>query len=144
MGGNRIVLATLVGAVVAFLVGGLIWGAAFVGFFEANAGTAMGAMKETPGFVAIALGQIPASLLLTLIIQRWGSSTSIAGGAKVGALFGFLVALSYDLTMYGSTNLMNLTATLVDPVLSMVHGAVVGAAIGMVLGRGTTLGAQGA
>lgn len=136
MDGNRILVATIVGTVVAFLLGYLLWGMVLVGFFEANMGTATGVMKETPSLIPIALGQIAAALLLTLVIQKWGNSASVAGGAKVGAIVGLLVTLSYDLTMYGSSNLMNLTATLVDPVVGAVHMAVVGAAIGMVLGRG--------
>ncbi|MEX2295381.1 MAG: hypothetical protein WD804_03590, partial [Gemmatimonadota bacterium] len=57
------------------------------------------------------------------------------GGAKVGAIVGFLMALSYDLTMFGSSNLMNLTATLVDPLISGVHFAVVGGVTAVALGR---------
>jgi len=144
MGGNRVVIATLVGAIVAFVLGGLLWGFALVGFFEANAGPAIGAMKEAPNFLPIALGQIPAALLLTLMIQKWEPRASLAGGAKVGALLGLLVTLSYDLTMYGSTNLMNLTAALVDPIVGMGHMAVVGAAIAIVLGRGNAPSASGA
>jgi uncharacterized membrane protein len=136
MDGNRTLVATIVGAVVAFFLGYLLWGVVLVGFFEANMGTATGVMKETPSLIPIALGQIFGALLLTLVIQRWGNSASVAGGAKVGAIVGLLVTLSYDLTMYGSANLMNLTAALVDPVVGAVHMAVVGAAIGMVLGRG--------
>ncbi|MEX1257419.1 MAG: hypothetical protein WEG36_07365 [Gemmatimonadota bacterium] len=135
MKGNRILVATLAGAIVAFVLGYLIWGLALAGFFESNAGAALNLMKEPFNLGAIALGQLAGALLLALVIQRWGEGGSAGGGAKVGAIVGFLMALSYDLTMFGSSNLMNLTATLVDPLISGVHFAVVGGVTAVALGR---------
>ena len=106
------------------------------GFFEANMGSATGVTREPLNLLAIGLGQIPAVLFITIAIDRWGDSRSAGGGAKVGALWGFLVALGFDLMFYGTTNVSNLTATLVDPFVSMVLFGVTGAVIGMVLGRG--------
>ena len=87
----------------------------------------------------IALGQIPLALLLAVFIGRGGNRPSMASGARLGAMFGFLLELGVDLTMYGTTNVANLTATLVDPFVTLVQGAVTGAVIGLVLGavRGT-------
>lgn len=136
MATNKLVVGTLAGAVAAFILGYLLYGIALVGFFEANAGTATGVNRDPLNLVAIFLGQLPFALFLTMAIGRWGNSTSPAGGAKVGALFGFLVSLGFDLTMYGAMNLSNLTATLVDPFVGLVLWGVTGAVIGMVLGRG--------
>ena len=58
----------------------------------------------------------------------------MASGARLGAMFGLLLELGVDLTMYGTTNIANLTATLVDPFVTLVQGAVTGAVIGLVLG----------
>jgi hypothetical protein len=136
MSTNRLTFATLAGALTAFILGYLLYGVLLVGFFAANAGSATGVNRDAPNLVPIAIGQVAFALLLTLVISRWGNSQSLAGGAKVGALFGLLMALAFDLTMYGSTNLSNLTATLVDPLFSLVLTAVTGGVIGMVLGRG--------
>ena len=62
----------------------------------------------------------PRALFLTMAVDRWGDSRSPAGGAKGGASFGFLVVLGFNLTFYGTTNISSLTATLVDPFVSMV------------------------
>ena len=43
---NKILVAGLVGAATAFLLGFLTWGLALSGFMESNAGTATGVMKE--------------------------------------------------------------------------------------------------
>ena len=135
MGTNKLV-STLAGAITAFIAGYLLYGLALAGFFEANMGSATGVTREPLNPLAIGLGQIPLALFLTIAIDRWGDSRSPAGGAKVGALFGFLVALGFDLTFYGTTNITNLTAALVDPFVSMVLWGVSGAVIGTVLARG--------
>ena len=138
---NRTVLATAAGALTSFVVGFLISGLALASFFAANTGSATGAIKDPPNLVAIALGQIPSALLLTLAIGKWGNSTSTVGGAKVGALFGLLIAASVDLTIYGTTNVQNLTVTLVDPIFGTLLTAVTGAVVGMVLGWGKSASA---
>lgn len=136
MGTKKLVAATLAGAVTAFLSGFLLYGLALAGFFEANVGSAAGVMREPIIELAVGLGQIPVALFLTLAIDRWGDSRSPAGGAKVGALFGFFVVLGFDLTIYGTTNVANFAATLVDPIVGMVLWGASGAVIGMVLARG--------
>ena len=60
---------------------------------------------------------------------------SIGAGVKVGAIVGFLVWFTADFTLYGLTNIANLTRTIVDPLLEIVHGGTGGAVIGFVLSR---------
>jgi hypothetical protein len=133
---SRTVLAVLAGAVTALVLGFLIYGIALASFFATNVGSATGVAKDPPDLLWIGLAQIPLALLLTMAIDRWGeNSKSLGGGAKVGAIFGFLIAMGIDFQLYGTMNVSNLTATVVDPFISMVLVAVVGAVIGMMLGR---------
>jgi hypothetical protein len=48
---------------------------------------------------------------------------------------GFLVWLGADFITYGVTNIWNLTATIVDPLLAIVWGGIGGGVIAVVLGR---------
>ncbi len=48
-----------------------------------------------------------------------------------GALFGFAI----DLTMFGVTNISNITATLVDPFFAMIQMGIGGAVVGAVLAK---------
>jgi hypothetical protein len=132
---RNFVFASLAGALAGFIMEFVLYGVALAGFFAANAGAATGVAREQPVFVAVALGQIPLAIVLVLLISRWGVSPSMLMGAKVGALFGFLIELGFDLTMYGTTNISNLTATVVDPFVTLVQGTVAGAVIGLVLAR---------
>ena len=49
----------------------------------------------------------------------------------MGALAGLLIFLGIDLTLYATTNVQNLAASLVDPILAAVLFGVTGAAIGL-------------
>ena len=59
MGTNKLVFATLAGAITSFLLGYLLYGIALAGFFEANMGSATGVTREPLNLPAIGLGQIP-------------------------------------------------------------------------------------
>jgi hypothetical protein len=119
MTNKKLAFATLAGASAAFVMEVLLCGVLLADFFGTNTGSATGVNREEPSLVTIALGQIPLALLLTLFISRWGHSPSMAAGMRLGAMFGFLVELGLDLTMYGTTNIANLTATLVDPFVTL-------------------------
>lgn len=136
MTNKKLAFATLAGASAGFIMEVLLYAVLLADFFAANTGSATGVNREEPNLVTIALGQVPLALLLTLFISRWGKGPSMAGGLKLGAMFGLLVELGIDLTSYGTTNIANLTATLVDPFVTLVQGAVTGAVIGLVLGGG--------
>lgn len=134
---SKLLIAALVGAVVAFLLGWLTWGVIFSDFFEANAGTATGVGRgDDMLWVPMILGHIAWGLLFAVIFERWAQISTFVTGAKAGAVIGFLAASTFDLIAYGSSNLSNLTATLVDIVLMTVIAAIMGGVIGWMLGRG--------
>ena len=134
---NRMFLATLAGAATAAVLAVLIFGLALGPFFAANVGSATGVSKDPPALVWVLLARLPLALMLALAISKWGDSTSLAGGARVGAIFGFLVTSGFDLTTYGFTNVSNLPATLLGIIVSTAVFAMEGAVIGSVLGRGS-------
>ena len=125
--------ATLAGMVSIAIMGGLIYGVLFSSFIEANLGSATGVMKA-PEFLWIGLAHIPFGLLLALLIL-WRGDCSAKGGLVTGAILGFLMAASYDLSQYGTTNLWSLQLSLVDPFFTMVMVAAAGSVVGVVLGR---------
>lgn len=129
----RFVGATIAGMSTIAVVGGLIYGVAFSSFIEANLGSATGVMKP-PELLWVGLAHIPFGVLLTLVVW-WRGDCSARGGAVTGALLGFLMAASYDLSQYGTTNLWSLKLTLVDPLFTMVMVGVAGGVVGTVLGR---------
>lgn len=135
---NKILLATLVGGVVFFLLGWLVWGILLAKFMEANQGTATGVMKAESEMIwwALILSQFIGAFLLAYIFGKWANISTFVTGAKAGALIMGLIAASLDLMWYASSNVMTLNGAMVDILASAVVGAIVGGVIGLVLGSG--------
>ena len=136
---SKSIIAAVTGGIVFFILGYLFYAVLFAGFFESNVGSATGYMKEMGdvNLLAIFLGSLAVAILLTIIFGSWANIKTFAAGSKAGAIFGLLVSLSWDLTLYGTTNAYNLTAALVDPIIGAVMVGITGGVIGMMLGRGT-------
>lgn len=131
---KRFVTGTVVGGVVLFGLGYLIFDMVFGTFYATNAGSATGVMRDAPAFWAVVVGSLFQAALLTVAIG-WAGASSVGAGFRIGAIVGFLAAASVDFIMFGIANISNLTATLVDPLLSLVHAGVGGAVIAAVAGK---------
>ena len=132
---KRIVIGTLVGGVAMYVLGYLIFGLAFGAFYAANVGSATGVARETNLVWAVALGSLSYAALITLGIGSQTGSSNLAAGVKVGAVIGFLLWFTVDFTSYGNANVLNLTRTVVDPLLEIVRGGIAGGLIAVVLGK---------
>jgi hypothetical protein len=129
---SRRIMATLAGAVTAFFTGFLCYGIILASFFAANGGSAMGAVREQPLIWALAVGNLVLAVLLVAIFARTPAIRGFADGLQAGAMIGFLMALAFDLVLFATSNLMNLTAALVDPLVFAVVTAVTGGVIAAV------------
>jgi hypothetical protein len=128
---QRFAIGTLVGGLILFFLGYLIFVVVFGDFFTANAGTATGVPKMPIDFVSLAIGQLAWGAALTLILG-WASVSSVGQAARVSALSGLLFFYGIDLTMFATSNTQNLKAAVVDPILAAVLFGVAGAAIAAV------------
>ena len=80
MDAKRLVIGTLVGGVVMFGVGYLIWDVVFVDFFAANTGSATGVPREPNMQSAVALGTLSLAALVTLAVGLGAGPSSCALG----------------------------------------------------------------
>ena len=135
---RRIAVAVLVGAVVLYATGYLIFDVTLASFYTANAGSATGVARDGQIVWAMALANLSYAGLITFAISNRGDALSIVKGATIGAIVGFLVWFHVDFYFYSSANLANLTRTIVDPLLEFVHGGLGGAAIALVLRSAAT------
>jgi hypothetical protein len=131
---KQFVTGTLVGGIVLYATGFVIWGFLLASFFESNAGSATGVMRDGQVYWAVALGNVALAALLTLTVVGWARAATVVDGIKRGAIVLFLVWLGVDFIQYGFTNLNMLPNTLVDPLLELVHGGVTGGVIVAVTG----------
>ncbi len=131
------IIATLAGTVSLFLLGWIFYGLLLMDFYMQNAGSATGVSREESDMVwwALVLGNVFQAYFLVYIFERWGNVTSFIEGLKGGAVIGFLLGLGFNLVMYATSNMMNLTAALVDPFVSLAMMGITGGLIGAILGR---------
>ena len=134
MDAKRFVAGTIAGGIVLFFVGNLIFITAFGGFYAANGGTATGVDRPEALMWAVVLGNVAYAALICYAMGARNASGLIEG-AKVGAIVGFLMWLAVDFIHYGLMNISNLTVTIVDPLLEIVHAGIGGAVIGLLAAK---------
>jgi len=132
---KRVAVGTIVGGIVLYIVGYLIFDVAVADFYAANRGSATGAFRDTPIVWAVVLADFALALLVTLCIAGRAASQTIGGGFITGGVIGFLVWFHADFTSYGYLNVWNMPIPIVDPLLEIIHEGVAGAAIAALLMR---------
>jgi hypothetical protein len=134
MSNRQLLLGTVVGGIVLYAVGYLIWDVAFKSFFEGQMGSATGVDRDQQIVWAMAVGNLAMGALITLAIAARGATT-MGAGLRIGATVSFLCWLSVDFIFYGATNLHTLTGAIADPLLELVHGGITGAIVAPLLAR---------
>jgi len=137
MDAKKRMMATLAGFIVYFMLGFILYGVLLMDFFAAHSGTATGVMRLDTDMQwwALIAGNVVQAYLLVYIFGNWANITTFGGGLKAGAIIGFIMSLGISLNMYGTTNVSDLTSTLVDPFVMSVMLGITGGVIGWVLGR---------
>jgi len=131
---KRLVIGTIVGAVILHVTGYLIFDVAAADFYNANRGPA-DAYRDLPMQLPLAVANLAYGALLTLGIMSRNGAPSLAGGAIVSAVIGYLVWLHADLVFYSYMTTRPLPVVIVDPLLEIVHAGIGGAVIAAVLAR---------
>ena len=132
---KKFLTGTLVGGIAYFILGYLFYGLLLMGFFESNAGSATGVNRQMDEIVwwALILGNFAFAALLSYIFLKWAHISTFKRGLRGGAIIGFFIAASFDLIWYGTSNMMNLNAALVDIIVGTVISAIVGGVVGAVI-----------
>ena len=133
MNAKQWVIGTIVGAVVLFASGWVLFEMLLGDYYAANAGSATGVDKDAPIIWSVAVGALAYAALITYAMRGQAASANMVSGMKVGAVVGFLLWATADFTLFGITNMNNLTITMLDPFVELVHGGIAGAVIGALL-----------
>lgn len=131
---KRVVIGTIVGAIVIYFLGELIWEVLFQDWFGANRGSATGVDREHMILWSVIVGSVLYALAMCLSLERAKAPTNFMTGIVVGAITGMLIWGTADFTMYGVANLRNVAATIVDVLLEGVRGGITGAILAIVGG----------
>ncbi len=137
MNTGKIILAGILGSAVAFVLGWLVYGMVLADFYSENAGSATGVMKVESDFnyIAMVAGNVTYGFFFAILYGAYARIGGFGTGAVVGFVLGLLIAASYNLIGLGSTNVMNMTAALVDIPVNAVISGLVGGVVGGVLGK---------
>ena len=135
MDAKRMVTGTIVGGVTLFAVGYALFNVLLSDFYAANAGSATGVNRESQILWSVLLGNFGYAALITYAAGGRSEGPTLQRTALTGAVVGFLLWFTTDFIFYGIANTSNLTLTVVDPLVELIHGAIAGGMIGLVLGR---------
>lgn len=126
---------TLIGGVVYFILGWLVYGMLLAGYLASNFNNCANRPQEDMVWWAIIVSNLIYALFLTLFLKGSGA-TAIVDGLKIGALFGLLLSSTFDFSMYSMTTTFNdFTGLIVDVVVATALAAIVGMVIVLVWGK---------
>jgi hypothetical protein len=129
-----VLTGTVVGGIVMYVMGYLLWGVLLTSFFEGQTAGAVG--RDAPVLWAAVVGTLSLAMLVTLVVG-WSDSASMMEGFRTGALVGFLVWFVVDLIIFANFEFSTLAGSVSDALVESVRTGIGGAAIGAVLGMGS-------
>lgn len=133
----KILLATLLGTIVYFLFGWLVFEGILGKYMHANTTQIAGFKKtETESSMLMLLVSCAAyALLLAILMGQWAQVTTFREGLKIGAITGVLVATMTNSYWYSSSHFFNgFQPMLADIVAAGLTVGLMGGTIGWFLG----------
>jgi hypothetical protein len=134
---KKLLTGGIVGGILFFGLGYLIYGNLLAGFMQKHPGTATGVDRamEDIQFLYLAIGNLAMGFLLAYIFVK-SNVSSLGGGLVTGGVVGALVSVGFNCVMYATTHVTSKTAMAADVAAFTVMCAIVGAVLGMIMGMG--------
>ncbi len=136
MNTQKFIVSGIVGGVVSFLVGWLIWGTLLMGYMKDHHGIDVTVNRTEMIWWALIAGNLFNGLTLSYIFNKWANITTISAGAMGGAVLGLLMGAAMDLSFYATTQIYSIHSMCADILGGIVASAIVGAAVGWANGWG--------
>ena len=125
---KNFLVAGVVGGIVDFLLGWLFYGIVFKDTFPQPE-------ESSETMLFIFLGCITFGLFVAYIYTQWAQISTVATGAKAGAIIGLFVGLFFNFFNMAMSSEDTLNLAALDVLISVVMTAIIGAVIGMVNGK---------
>ena len=130
----KILRGTVFGGITFFVLGWLIYGLLLMDFMSANSDTSIIRPESEMIWWAMILSNLIMALVVTLILN-WSGASKPVDAIKIGALIGFLICLGIDFSMYSMTTMYNMTAIIVDAIVTTIMVGITGAVIVLTWGK---------
>lgn len=133
----RVLVAAVVGAIIMFFLGWLIFGIALQSFLQANTIQYPGLMKEPmPDMLPLVLSNFAFAWLYAFIFDQWAGVRTFVGGALAGITIAIPLAIAIDLQYLAFMNIYRtITVLFVDVAAVAVMNAITGGVMGFILGK---------
>ena len=132
---KKLLIGGIIGGILYFLLGWLTYGMLLTDFMKNHPGTATGVDRAMDDFqyLYLVIGNLAMGFLLAYVFVK-SSIGSMASGLVTGGVIGLLVCVGFDSVIYATTNIVSKTAIAADVAAFTIMSAIVGAAVGMVMG----------
>ncbi|NMH87248.1 hypothetical protein [Flavivirga algicola] len=128
-------ISTIITAIWGFLGGWLLWG--IIGDpMLANHTVTSGLMKEMPDMAMLAIGCLVVGFAFSTLYSKWARGThGFSHGIQFGIWIGILIGLGSGLIDHSTSNLLDLSGTLANALIYIVHFAIMGVLASLVYGK---------
>lgn len=131
----KILRGTIFGGIAFFLLGWLVYGILLLDFMSANSNSCASRPDAEMIWWAMIVSNLVLALFVTVVL-KWSGAKSVTDGLKTGAIIGFLIGLSMDLSFYSMTTMFNnLTALIVDVLVYTILLGIVGMVVVLTWGK---------
>ena len=133
----RVLVAAVVGAIVMFFLGWLIFGIALNSWIHANTIHYAGLMKEPmPDMLPLALSNLAFAWLYAYIFDQWAGIKTFVGGLIGGITIAVPLSLAIDLQYLAFFNLYKtISVIFVDLAGVAVMNGIAGGVMGLIIGK---------
>lgn len=122
---KNFLIAGIVGGIIDFLIGWLLYGILFRNQFP----------EEMPNMLFIFLGCMTFGFFVSYIFTKWASIKNFVAGMKAGAVISIFIALWSNFFMRSNSIQVDYKNMFLDIVISLVMGVIVGASVALVNGK---------
>lgn len=134
---NKLIIGTLTGTIIYFIVGWIVFEFLLGSYTNANTTQIVGFKKDEQetSLPMLILSCTAYAMLLTSLMLYWiNTSLNFKDGIKLGASVGLLVAIMTDTYWYGTSNFYNnATPMILDIMAASITVGIMGGAISLVL-----------
>jgi len=132
----RVLVAAIVGTIVMFFLGYLIFHVALGTYLHANMINYPGLMKEMPDMVPLVLSNFAFSWLYAYIFDQWAGVRTFFGGVIAAITIAVPLAIAIELQYLAFFNLYkSIAIVFVDVIAIAVMNGITGGVMGLIIGK---------
>lgn len=125
MNTKNLLLSSIAGSIVYFMLGYLFYGILFTNIYPPS---------DNENLLFVYLGCFTFCFMLAYIFLQWAGITDMMSGLKAGALIGLLYGAAMNFFMY-SSQVANYSNMITDIIINAIMGAIVGGVMAVVISK---------